>query len=140
MKENSPICTMLKPPLIAVFSDCPESSIPIVAKVICPAIVTSVIMIIGTIYSISSPGTIIIPTETKNIAPKRSLSGVTIRSILTDSTVPARIDPAIKAPRADEKPRRLATTTIPRHIPTEIIIISSSFSSPFTRFSIVGMR
>ena len=97
-------------------------------------------MIIGQMYSIKSSGTISIPTETKNMAPKRSLIGFTIRSILTACTVPASIDPAINAPSADENPMRLAITTIPMQKPTATTSAISSFNSPDIFFNMVGTK
>ena len=44
------------------------------------------------------------PTDTKKIAPNRSLTGAVIFSMLSASVVPARMDPMMKAPKAGENP------------------------------------
>ena len=40
------------------------------------------------------------PTETKKMAPKRSFTGDTMRSMLSASMVSARMLPIMKAPKA----------------------------------------
>ena len=55
---------------------------------------------IGSQYSASTAGSTIMPTETKKIAPKRSFTGVVTRSMLSASTVSARMLPIINAPNA----------------------------------------
>ena len=52
MNENSPIWTIEEPPFTAVYPLWPDSRIPSVDNTICPMIVTMVMMMIGTRYSI----------------------------------------------------------------------------------------
>ena len=68
-------------------------------------------------WATMSAGETIIPTETKKMAPNRSLSGVTTLSILSPSMVSERIEPITKAPRAEEKPTAEAMATIPKQRP-----------------------
>ena len=104
INANSPICVKLKPHCIAVFNGFPESMTPKVPKTDCPKITAKVITIIGTAYSTIIAGSTIIPTDTKKIAPKRSLTGFTSRSMDSASIVSAKIEPIINAPNAAEKP------------------------------------
>ena len=53
-------------------------------------------------YSINTLGSTSIPTDTKKMAPNRSFTGATTRSMLSASTVSAKILPIIKAPNAAE--------------------------------------
>ena len=55
---------------------------------------------IGNQYSASTAGSTIMPTETKKMAPKRSFTGVVTRSMLSASTVSARMLPIMNAPNA----------------------------------------
>ena len=94
----------------------------------------------GHAYSTIMAGSTIIPTETKNIAPNKSLTGATSFSILSASTVSAKIEPMMKAPKAGEKPTFAASTTIPKHIAKETI---SNVSLPIhlrERFRKIGIR
>ena len=89
---------------MAILTGCPESKTPKLANNICPVITTNVRIRIGILYSHSNAGSINIPTETKNMAPKRSFTGLIICSICSASMVSAKIDPMTKAPKAEEKP------------------------------------
>ena len=55
---------------------------------------------IGSQYSASTAGSTIMPTETKKMAPKRSFTGAVTRSMLSASTVSARMLPIMNAPNA----------------------------------------
>ena len=55
-------------------------------------------------YCASIAGSTSIPTDTKKTAPNRSLTGAMTFSMLSACTVPARIDPMMNAPSADENP------------------------------------
>ena len=125
---------------MAVFREFPDISMPRVENVICPSIVTTVISRIGAIYSNSISGTIIIPTDMKNTAPNISLIGLIMCSTFSASTVPPMIEPAIKAPSADEKPITFASITIPRHIASDTISRDSSFISLEAFLRNVGIR
>ena len=70
---------------------------------------------IGSQYLTSISGTIIIPTDTKNIAPNKSFIGAVICSMCSDSVVSARIEPMTNAPNAAEKPAIDAAYTIKKH-------------------------
>ena len=113
---------------------------PIVENIICPKIVTTVITRIGSQYPDNIEGSTIMPTDTKNIAPNIFFIGVTSVSIRSAETVPAIIDPARKAPRADENPILFAITTMRRHMPIDTTMAVSSFMSFLTFERNVGMR
>ena len=104
IKANSPICEKLKPDCIEILSDWPEASIPTVPKNTCPTITTSDSRQMGRAYWLKASGLTSMPTDTKKMAPKRSLTGPTTLPMRSASLVPARIEPMTKAPRADEKP------------------------------------
>ena len=53
-------------------------------------------------YSTRMPGLTIMPTETKKMAPKRSLIGAVSFSIFSASSVSAKMLPIMKAPKAEE--------------------------------------
>ena len=80
------------------------------------------------------------PTDTKKTAPKRSLTGAITFSIALASEVPASTEPITNAPRADEKPTELASTTIPRHRPSEMTSNVSALSNRRTRRNSDGIR
>ena len=61
-------------------------------------------IIIGIAYCTKASGLTSIPTEIKNTAPNRSLTGCITFSIRSASFVPAKIEPMTKAPKAEEKP------------------------------------
>ena len=89
--------------------------------------------------SMITDGATIIPTETKNIAPKRFLIGSTMRSICSLSAVSARMDPITNAPRAEEKPTDVASATIPKHSPMLTMSRISSLRYSLAFLSSVGM-
>jgi len=93
----------------------------------------------GHAYCTRTAGSTSIPTDTKKMAPNKSLTGLIICSMRSASIVSARIDPMIKAPKAAEKPVFVATTTIPRHKPSAITSNVSSFISFFTFFRKAGI-
>ena len=94
----------------------------------------------GTMYSAISDTSTIIPTETKNMAPKRSFTGATRCSICSASTVSARMLPMMKAPKAAEKPTAEAMTTMPKHRARAVISIVSLLISDLTLRRNKGMR
>ena len=87
----------------------------------------------GSHWAVSTPGSIIMPTETKKTAPKRFLTGCSSFSIATDSAVSASSDPITKAPSADENPAFTAIITMPRQSPSATM---SSVSSSSVRRSL----
>ena len=119
---------------------CPDRRIPDAANVICPAITTTVISNIGNQYSTSMAGSIIIPTETKKIAPKRSFTGLMRCSMFSASMVSARMDPMTKAPSAEENPAFTASRTMPRQSPSDTTNKVSPLSHCFVFFRKVGIR
>ena len=140
IKANSPICVRLNPHCMAVFKGWPAKTTPNVPKSACPTMTAIVITRIGNAYSPIMAGSTIIPTETKKIAPKRSLTGFTNRSMDSASIVSARIDPIIKAPKAAENPVLAAITTIPKQRAKETISKVSSLISLRQRFRNSGIR
>ena len=97
-------------------------------------------MRIGTAYSHIMAGSIIIPTDTKNMEANRSFTGCTICTIFSASTVSASSDPMIKAPNAAENPAFVAIITIPRQSPREVINKISLLVKRRIFFSRVGIR
>ena len=85
-------------------------------------------------------GLTIIPTETKNTAPNKFLIGVVSLWIISASSVSAKMEPMIKAPRADEKPALLANQTMKKHRPTANTVNVSSVMNLRAHLRIVGMR
>ena len=81
MNENSPICVNEKPVSIATFNDCPVTNIPNAPNTIIPTITTADNSNIGPAYSAIVVGCTIIPTDMKNTAPNRSLTGIVTRSM-----------------------------------------------------------
>ena len=140
MKANSPICVSEKPHCIAVFSDCPDRSTPVVAKNSWPIMTVRVITTIGSQYCPIMAGSTIIPTDTKKMAPNRSLTGLTRRSMCSASMVSARMEPMMNAPKAAEKPVLAARTTMPKHRPRATTRSVSSFISFFAQRSRSGIR
>ena len=140
MKANSPICVRLKPHCMAIFNGCPESNTPKVPKTACPTMTASVMTRIGTAYWTIMPGSTIMPTDTKNTAPNRSLTGLTNRSMDSASAVSAKMEPMIKAPKAGENPVCEAMTTMAKQSPSETISSVSSLISLRQRFNKPGMR
>ena len=82
MNENSPIGAREMPPLNAVSGSWPESIIPIVANI---SLATTASIAIGTIEvqrAAMMPGSTIIPTDRKNIAPNISfMPAVTLSTL-----------------------------------------------------------
>ena len=74
-------------------------------------------------------GSTIMPTDTKKMAPNRSFTGLTRRSMCSASMVSARMEPMMKAPKAAEKPVLAARTSS-----------VSSFISFFAQRSRSGIR
>ncbi len=81
MNANSPIWVREKPDSMAMRNGCPVMSIPNVPKTIMPTITTHDSMSMGEMYSSITCRSTIIPTEMKNTAPNRSLTGVITCSI-----------------------------------------------------------
>ena len=140
MKANSPICVREKPHCIAVLRLLPERRTPRVAKVIWPRRTVRVMTRIGRMYFPIIAGSTIMPTETKKMAPKRSLTGLTSRSICSASIVSARIEPMMKAPKAAENPVLAAMTTMPKQSPSATTSSVSSFIRLRVFLSSSGMR
>ena len=102
MNENSPIWVRQKPDCMAMRSGWPITSIPVVPNKIMPTITTIERMVMVPAFCVITVGSTSIPTEIKNTAPKRFFTGVMICSMRSASVVPARIEPMIKAPSANE--------------------------------------
>ena len=111
---------------MAVFSDWPESRKPRVLNRVWPTMMAAMMHRMGTMYSMISDTSTIMPTETKKMAPKRSLTGVTTCSIRSASMVSARMLPMMNAPKAAENPTLAASTTMPKHNPSATMSIVSS--------------
>ena len=102
--------------------------------------VTSTSTRIGNQYCKSRDGSTSIPTDTKNTAPNKSLTGFTRCSMCSALGASAIREPMMKAPRAAENPMCVARTTIPKHKPMEATIKVSSFIKSFAFLKKVGMR
>ena len=140
MKANSPICVSEKPHCIAVFSGCPDRSTPVVAKSSWPRMTVRVMTTMGSQYWPIIAGSTIMPTDTKKMAPNRSFTGLTRRSMCSASMVSARMEPMMKAPKAAEKPVLSATTTIRKQRPRATMRRVSSFISFRVLRRMRGMR
>ena len=140
MKANSPICVSEKLHCMAVFSGWPESRKPPVLNKVCPSMIAKMIQRMGTMCCPMRATSTIIPTDTKKMAPKRSLTGLTRCSIFSASTVSARILPMMNAPKAGENPTEEASTTIPKQSPRDTMTIVSSLISRLVFLRISGMR
>ncbi len=81
MKANSPIWVSEKPLCIATRRVCPVTSMPKVPNTIIPTITTPDMINIDPQYWARMAGCTIMPTDMKNTAPNRSLTGVTTCSM-----------------------------------------------------------
>jgi hypothetical protein len=70
--KEIPICAKLIPVCMDCFKGCPEIK-PIVELMDCPKMVIKVKISTGNAYSYSVVGSINIPTDTKKMAPNKSL-------------------------------------------------------------------
>ena len=140
MNANSPICASEQPQCIAVFRLCPERSTPSDEKNSLPTRVTSVMIMMGMMYCTTIAGSSIMPTDKKNTAPKRSFTPEVRCSTRSACIVPARSEPARNAPSADEKPSAFASSTMPKHMPSDTMRSVSSFMNVTDLFSSVGSR
>ena len=140
MNENSPICVSAKPLSMAMLNGCPVASIPKVPKRIMPTTTTMLSRAMVPACATITAGSTIIPTEMKNTAPKRSLTGVMMRSMRSASTVPANIEPITKAPSASEKPDLTENTAMRKQRPMAIISIISSVRKLRKRLKSEGSR
>ena len=84
-------------------------------------------------------GLTIMPTEIKNTAPNRSLTGEMSRSMRSASMVPARIDPMTNAPSAAENPDLMENSTIAKHRPMAMMSICSSLMYRLNFLNVVGI-
>ena len=94
----------------------------------------------GTMYCTTIDGSSSMPTDKKNTAPKRSFTPLVRCSTRSACIVPASSDPARNAPSADEKPKAFASSTMPKHMPSDTIRRVSSFMNVTDLFSSVGSR
>ena len=122
MNANSPTCTREKPACMDTRRDCPESNVPPDAKIICPKMTTHVRIRIGSQYSINWDGLIIMPTDTKKMAPKMFFTGSIKCSMRSASRVSANMDPMTKAPNALLNPDSSAKSTMPKQSPMEKMV------------------
>ena len=111
-----------------------------VLQMVCPSIIAAMRQSIGTMYSMMSATSTIMPTDTKKMAPKRFFTGDTRCSILCTSTVSDSMLPMTNAPNAAEKPTAEANTTMPKHMARAVMSSVSSFMSFFAFFRKSGMR
>ena len=139
MNENSPICAIEKPQRMADLSDWPPNINEMVPNTLCPTIMVSTRQRIGMAYSTRIFGSTSIPTDTKNTAPKRFLTGSTSFSIRSASMVSARMLPMIKAPKAELKPTLVENTAMAQHKPKATMSSTSLLMSRRTRRRYRGM-
>ncbi len=79
-------------------------------------------------------GSTSIPTETKKMAPNRSFTGCTTRSIRSTSMVSARMLPITKAPKAELKPTAVEIQAMAQQRPSDTMTsVSSVISLRVTR-------
>lgn len=118
----------------------PEASTPSVEKISLPMMVATTSTKMGSACSSSSAGFTSMPTETKKTAPKRSLMGAIRCSIFSALGASAISEPMMKAPSAEEKPRCVASTTMPRHRPIATMTSVSSFIRRCAHLKKLGTR
>ena len=140
INENSPICPKHIPARTELRRLSPESSMPTPELSDLSTTTTTVMTRICHQYCRRMDGLTIIPTETKNTAPKRFLMGVVSLWIISASSVSARMVPMMKAPKADEKPALLASHTMKKHSPTANTVRVSSDMNLRVNFRMDGMR
>ena len=121
IKVISPSCVKLKPQRSAVCRSLPARRTPSDEKIVLPMIKAAVSTAIGSAYLMIRAGSTIIPTETKKIPEKRSLTGVKSFFVVSVKAVPESSEPIRNAPNADEKPILVARTTMLRQRPSEKI-------------------
>ena len=126
MNENSPICVSVNPLSMATRRFWPVTSIPSVPNNIMPVITTAASSRISHQYSASTVGSTIMPTEMKKTEPKRFLTGVMTFSILSATTVPAKMEPITKAPSSSENPHATLNMAIAKQRPMATTSIVSS--------------
>ena len=140
MKANSPICVSENEHCMEVFSDWPDSRNPQVLRMVWPSMTAAMMLTMGMMYSMMSATSTIMPTDTKKMAPKRFLTGATRCSMVSASTVSARMLPMTKAPKAAEKPAAEAATTMPKQRARAVMSSVSSFISGLSLRSAMGMK
>lgn len=91
-------------------------------------------------FSTTIVGSMSIPTETKKMAPKKSLMGLVTLSMFSRAMVSASMDPMMNAPSSADRSTLVANTTMPRHIPSDTTRSVSSLSQRFILFRKVGTR
>jgi len=128
MNENSPICARLKPAWMEFLRLRPDTRAPSPELMNLPTIVTAVRSSTVPKCSFNTAGSIIMPTDTKKTAAKRSFTGRSRCSMRLPSRVSARIEPMTKAPSAGEKPTFVAIMTIMRQSAIDTTSIVSSES------------
>ena len=84
-------------------------------------------------------GSTSMPTETKNIAPKRFFTGSTSLMIFSASMVSARMLPMTKAPKALLKPTLVLSTAMAQQRPSDTMSSTSLFINLRTRRRNRGM-
>ena len=109
-------------------------------SMVCPNMMAATMQRMGTIYSMMSDTSTIMPTDTKNMAPKRFLTGETKCSMVLPSSVSLRILPMTKAPKAAEKPTAEANTTMPKQRARAVMSKVSSFINGFAFLKNSGIR
>ena len=95
---------------------------------------------IGTAYSAMTLGSTSMPTDTKNMAPNRFLTGSTTLIIFSASIVSASMLPMTNAPKALLKPTSADTTAMRKHKPKATTSSVSSLMTPLMRLRNIGMR
>ena len=140
MNEKSPSWARVNPVWMELLVPCPDRRVPKVLNSRIPITAEAAIRIITGQYCAITAGSTIIPTETKKIAPKRSLILPVSDSIRFPSMVSESMDPITNAPRAELNPARLASTTIVKQSPMLTIIRISSLRNFFAFLRIRGMR
>ena len=140
MNANSPICDNVNPDLTESSRLAPATNAEAEQT---NALTTKVIITNARIsfqYSNKICGSIIMPTETKKIAEKRFLILSVRCSIRWLSAVSDKMEPMTNAPSAEEKPTWLATITMAKHRPMEIISRFSSLIYFLNLRNSVGIR
>ena len=116
--ENSPICARLSPASTATRAGIPSSNTMTNTIAALPTTTTPLTSAMVAAFETSAPGSMSMPTETKNSEAKRSRRGnVSAMTCARYSDSPTT-RPARKAPKASDSPANWVSTAVPSARPT----------------------
>lgn len=128
MRENSPMATIPRPAPMAFLTPKPVMNVENEHENILAPTNTAVMMSTGMTNIPTSENRLMstsMPTVMKKIAPKRSLTGSTLRTTSPMNLDSEMITPMTNAPMASERPMYLATYAIEKQRPSTVRMSSS---------------